>query len=253
MIWRLILDGAQTGAWNMAVDEALLLAQVPGSAPVLRCYAWNPACVSIGRFQTSKIKIQNSKLPFVRRPTGGRAIWHQHEVTYAVILREEILPREARSVVGSYEWLSRAFIEGLQSLGVQAQLAPGHKGALREENCFASSARSDFLVDGRKLIGAAQCRKNGAILQHGSLLLDVDEDAWREAVGGDLTGMISLRQLGVRAAPEEIVAALCDGVQTVLGAEWQRSTLREAEQSLAKQLEAQKYTQTAWNRDAQEP
>jgi lipoate-protein ligase A len=250
MNWRLFLDGAASGARNMAIDEALLLCATPGSTPILRFYSWNPPCVSLGRFQN--IESLNSSLvtrqsPLVRRPTGGRAIWHQHEITYAAVLREEILPPDARSVVGSYEWLSRGFIAGLQELGVPAQLAPSEAKAARTENCFASAARSDFVVDGRKLIGAAQCRKNGALLQHGSLLLDIDEDAWRDAVGGSLQGMISLSHLGVRASRDEIIAALCAGVAQTLGATFTTGALSAAQAQMALTLENEKYTLADWN------
>ena len=247
MLWRLILDKAASGARNMAVDEALLLSQAPSDAPILRFYDWNPPTISIGRFQDSKLKTQNSKLPFVRRPTGGRAIWHQHEITYAVVLREELLPSEAQSVVGAYQWLSRGFLAGLQTLGIAAALATGENKATRSENCFASAARSDFVVDGRKLIGAAQCRKNGAILQHGSLLLSIDEGAWHEALGGSIESMISLAQLGISAPRGEIVAALCAGISETLGARLQASILTDVEAQLTARLEQEKYCRGDWN------
>ncbi len=256
MNWRLILDEPASGAWNMAVDEALLLSQKPNDAPVLRFYGWNPPCVSLGRFQNaaafhSQFSIPNSQ--FVRRPTGGRAIWHQHEITYAVVLREELLPREWHSIIGSYQWLSRAFIEGLQTLGVQAQLAQNHKSLPREENCFASAARSDFVVDGRKLIGAAQCRKKGAILQHGSLLLSVDRTAWQQNIGGSMEATVSLQELGIQATRDEIIAALCSGAKQTLDAHLQVSGLSKNEKQQASRLYSQKYTLSEWNFTGHEP
>ncbi len=255
MNWRLLLDGAATGARNMAIDEALLLCALPGSESALRFYSWNPACVSLGRFQkleSPQSSIINRQSSIVRRPTGGRAIWHQHEITYAVVLREEILPQDARSVVGSYAWLSRGFIAGLRKLGVPAELASGETKA-RTENCFASAARSDFVVDGRKLIGAAQCRKNGAILQHGSLLLDIDAVAWRAAVGGSMDGTISLRQLGVMASRNEIISALCAGVSEILGADLHSSALTAYEETVVSRLESDKYRSAEWNLRGKEP
>lgn len=284
MNWRLLLDEPSSGAWNMAVDESLLLSHTPGAAPVLRFYGWNPPCVSLGRFQSP---LTSHPQNFVRRPTGGRAIWHQHEITYAVILREELLPRELHSIIGSYQWLSRAFIAGLETLGVQAQLAPGenhrqekrslepqagehrlqellspeqgtgeavaathstsHKAAARVENCFASAARSDFVVDGRKLIGAAQCRKYGAILQHGSILLSLDRAAWQREIGGSMESTVALDELGVQAPQSQIIAALCEGVQQVLGANLQASELSGPECELAAHLERTKYGNDEWN------
>ena len=254
MNWRLILDGAASGAWNMATDEALLLSQEPGDTPVLRFYGWDPACISLGRFQkASSFRLHPSSFNIVRRPTGGRAIWHQHEITYSVVLREEILPREAHSVIGSYQWLSRAFITGLQTIGVSAQLSEGHKSGAHDENCFASAARSDFVVDGRKLIGAAQCRKNGAVLQHGSLLLKVEAEAWHRAVGGSMQETISLNELGVTASRVEIIAALCAGMQHSLGAQLEQDELCQSEKTLLNRLYSQKYTVDYWNFSGQEP
>ena len=238
----------------MAIDEALLLCAAPSSESALRFYSWNPPCVSLGRFQkwneSSSFNFHPSSL--VRRPTGGRAIWHQHEITYAVVLREEVLPQEARSIVGSYAWLSRGFIAGLRKLGVPAELASGEAKA-RTENCFASAARSDFVVDGRKLIGAAQCRKNGAILQHGSLLLEIDESSWRAAVGGSMEGTISLRQLGVTASSDQIINALCAGVSEVLGANLHSSALTAHEEAVTSRLEHDKYSRAEWNLRGKEP
>ena len=255
MKWRLLLDEPACGAHNMAVDEALLLSQTPNDAPVLRFYDWNPPCISLGRFQKYSSLIPHpSSLPLVRRPTGGRAIWHQHEITYAVVLRQELLPRECHSIIGSYQWLSRAFINGLQSLGVAAQLAESHtnnhKNAARHAtavNCFASAARSDFVVNGRKLIGAAQCRKNGAILQHGSLLLSVDHEKWRQNIGGSMEATISLEELGISASRAEIIIALCKGVQSTLDAHLQEDCLSETEKIVAARLFSQKYTLSEWN------
>src|SRR5262245_7678235 len=88
--WRLIRDGAAAGAWNMAVDEALLRCQLEeGSAPVLRFYSWQPACLSLGRLQRQP---PPAGVETVRRPTGGRAVWHQHEITYSVVFPLEALP-----------------------------------------------------------------------------------------------------------------------------------------------------------------
>jgi lipoate-protein ligase A len=253
MNWRLILDGATTGAWNMAVDEALLLSRGNSTLdsercpPTLRFYGWQPACLSLGRFQsfnevlgntamdeaTSGIRDPVSGIDIVRRPTGGRAVWHHLEITYGAVLHEDDLPPGARSVMGAYRWLSEGFIAGLQTLGVQATLdtaspqsATGthdrqNRGAARESripNCFSSTTRCDFVVDNRKLIGAAQCRKHGAILQHGSLLLDVDERAWQRAVGGSMQDTVTLKSLGITSDRSTIIAALCAGVEYSLGA-----------------------------------
>ncbi|HEX8833009.1 MAG TPA: hypothetical protein VF719_02350, partial [Abditibacteriaceae bacterium] len=250
MKWRYLLDDAASGAWNMAVDEALLesLAAALGSAPVLRFYDWQPACLSLGRFQSFESVLESSALlqrltearestaefGWVRRPTGGRAVWHQHEITYSAVIREDALPPDARSVAGAYRWLSSAFVAGLATLGVQAELAPAESREQRAEaqkaqNCFASATRCDFVVGQRKLIGAAQCRRNGAILQHGSILLDADRDAWQGAIGGAFPAIQTLKALGVGQSRGDIIDALARGVEQTLGVALAPDGLTESE------------------------
>ena len=256
--WRLILDGEYSGAWNMARDEALLNSADASTPPVLRFYDWNPACVSIGRLQ--KKFAASPDFDFVRRPTGGRAVLHQHEITYCAVLHREHLPCESRSVLGAYHWLSRGFIAGLEALGVRAELSTKSAGRSTPSaaNCFQNAAQCDFVVDGRKLIGASQCRRNDVILQHGSILLKVDESAWRRGLGGenDLTAMqaaVSLRQLGVLQSRQEIVFALCEGMRLVWNIEWERSPFSDKETHIAAQLHAAKYALAAWNGNSIDP
>jgi lipoate-protein ligase A len=255
--WRLILDGEYSGAWNMARDEALLLCQDESTPLVLRFYSWNPACVSLGRLQKNFdfSRLKSTSFDVVRRPTGGRAVLHQHEITYCAVIHEQHLPRESRSVIGAYEWLSAGFIAGLESLGVRAQLSPARckdvaRSAAAAVNCFNAAAQCDFLVDGRKLIGAAQCRKEGVILQHGALLLEVDEAAWQSALGA-MEGAVSLRSLGVLASREEIIAALCRGMERTRDTAFERSVLSRAEHQVASRLHAHKYSSPAWNERGQ--
>jgi lipoyl(octanoyl) transferase len=255
MKWRLINDSAHRGAWNMAVDEAILLHAADASthiAPTLRFYGWNPPCLSLGRFQKWDEIIQGEpQFDVVRRPTGGRAVWHQHEITYCAVFPEHILPPDATSVVGSYAWLSRGFLAGLEILGVQAQIAPAGSDHLQTRNCFETATRADFVVDGRKLIGAAQRRFGGAILQHGSLLLDVDEDAWQKTVGSS-ANVVTLKQLGVYASTQDIVEALCRGCENAWNIELTSCELSSLEISLAERLHKSKYSQHFWTHQARD-
>jgi lipoate-protein ligase A len=254
--WRLILDGEYSGAWNMARDEALLLSQNASTLPVLRFYSWNPACVSIGRLQKNFdfSPLQNSPFDCVRRPTGGRAVLHQHEITYCAVVHQEFLPREARSVVGAYNWLSAGFLEGFRILGLDAQLAAPHKASTPlAANCFQAAAQCDFLVGGRKLIGASQCRKGNAILQHGAILLEVDESAWHKAVGGAMDGATSLRALGVLASREQIIAALAEGMARAHAIYFAPGSLTVQEHGLASRLHTSKYTSSRWNEQGELP
>ncbi len=257
MQWRLIRDGAASGAWNMAVDEAIMLHQSQSSthAGTLRFYGWNPPCLSLGRFQKWEQMLEGEP-PFdvVRRPTGGRAVWHQHEITYCAVFGEEVLPRGCTSVAGAYAWLSRGFIAGLQKLGVHATLAPAGNDRVQTANCFASATRADFVVDGRKLLGAAQCRQHGVVLQHGSLLLSVEEESWQRALGKGAPGsnagdVVTLQMLGVQNSAEEIIDALCAGCEETLKISLLPAVLAEEEASLAACLLEEKYAQPSWNRE----
>lgn len=261
MTWDLIFDGAARGAWNMAVDEALL--QSASATPVMRFYEWNPPCLSLGRFQPwEQILAASAGLrhtledpagdfDWVRRPTGGRAVWHHQEITYSVVLREADLPPGARSVTGAYRWLSEGFLAGLETLGVRAELAPMQNKAERDvaqtrANCFDAATRCDFLAGGRKLLGAAQCRQNGAVLQHGSLLLRADATAWTRATGSP-GALVSLDELGVTASRDEITAALVEGVARHHGIAFARRGLDATECVLANALHEEKYARDNWN------
>jgi lipoate-protein ligase A len=176
-------------------------------------------------------------------------VWHADEVTYSVALRTDLLPKDSTSVNGSYAWVSQGWLEGLRQLGVQAGLAPGGvrtNGA----NCFAASAGCDFVVDGRKLIGAAQCRAEGAILQHGSLLLSVNESHWRRAAGGSMSGAVSLMDLGVEPSWDQVVEALAAGFSLVHDAQLRLGRLSEAELNLANRLHLYKYSSPLWTFEA---
>lgn len=264
--WRLFLDGNHPGAHNMAVDEAMLLSQTRDLAlPTLRFYGWEPHCLSLGRLQKqlpdavgkgSQADIEALEFEVVRRPTGGRAVWHAQEITYCIAVREEFLPPQSRSVMGAYAWLSAGFARGLRDLGLDVELAPGGvrtSGA----NCFAASAGCDFLAGGKKLIGAAQFRRDDAILQHGSLLLSIDE-GWRRAgsgVDGEMAGATSLdsllESLGRNLGRETVVNALCEGFSAHVGAQWQRGGLSSREAGLAQLLLNRKYLTPEWTFGAQ--
>ena len=244
--WRLFLDGEHSGARNMAVDEAMLLAHARGLAPAtLRFYGWNPHCLSLGRLQQQLPEGVSPHADFdvVRRPTGGRAVWHAQEITYCAVVRAELLPVGARSVAGAYAHLNAGFLSGLRDLGLPVAMAPGGvrtNGA----NCFSASAGCDFTANGKKLIGAAQFRRDETILQHGSLLLAIDE-GWKHA-GGPMDDATSLELLGATAPSNDIIAALCAGFAGHAGVEWERGGLGGAETELAQLLFEQKYRAPEW-------
>src|SRR6202158_2414728 len=177
--WRLLVDAAAGGAWNMAVDEVLLDGVVAGAAaPTLRFYGGIPACLSLGSFQPfDVVDLDGCRalgVDVVRRPTGGRAILHDCELTYSVALPASVLGHDG-GVLPSYYRLSLALQDGLRRLGVPATLAPKSAAGgppVHGPVCFDHPSAHEILLRGRKLVGSAQMRRAGGILQHGSILIE---------------------------------------------------------------------------------
>lgn len=163
----------------MALDEALAEGVADGGAPVLRFYRWSPACLSLGRNQPARglydlEALRAAGIDVVRRPTGGRAVLHDHELTYSVAVRAGVLgtPRQ------SYAAINRALVAGLRRLGVRATLQPRGEGRAPPPStvpCFREPVEGEVVVAGRKLVGSAQRRIGQTLLQHGSLLLSGDQ------------------------------------------------------------------------------
>ncbi|MBM7604618.1 lipoate-protein ligase A [Metabacillus crassostreae] len=187
-VWRYIDSGNCSPAFNMALDEALLEWHSEGKIPpTIRFYGWNPATLSIGYFQKVEKEIdldavQKYGLGFVRRPTGGRGVLHDQELTYSVIVSEEH-PEMPKTVTEAYRVISEGILEGFKNLGLDAYFAiprtDEEKQGLKSPRsavCFDAPSWYELVVEGRKVAGSAQTRQKGVILQHGSILLDLDED-----------------------------------------------------------------------------
>ena len=158
----------RSGPENMARDEGLLSDADRTGAAFLRLYRWDPPCLSLGRNEPS---VERPGVAMVRRPTGGRSVWHEHEVTYAVAAPLALFGRLRDAYCAIHERLAIA----LRSLGVEARLAeerPIVRLSERPVSCFATTVGGEILVDGRKVAGSAQVRRGAAFLQHGSILLD---------------------------------------------------------------------------------
>ncbi len=186
-VWRFIDSGNCSPAFNMALDEALLDWKSEGKIPsTIRFYGWNPASLSIGYFQKveKEINLEAVKkhgLGFVRRPTGGRGVLHEHELTYSVIVSEEH-PQMPQSVTAAYRVISEGILRGFHQLGMDAYFAvpktAEEKESLKNPRsavCFDAPSWYELVVEGRKVAGSAQTRQKGVILQHGSILLDIEE------------------------------------------------------------------------------
>src|SRR4051812_42542424 len=187
-VWRFIDSGNGSPAFNMALDEALLNWHSEGKIPpVIRFYGWNPPTLSIGYFQKVEKEIdleavKKHGLGFVRRPTGGRGVLHEHELTYSVIVSEEY-PDMPETVTEAYRVISGGVLEGFRNLGLDARFSVPET---REQNaelrtpksgvCFDAPSWYELVVEGKKIAGSAQTRQKGVILQHGAILLSLDED-----------------------------------------------------------------------------
>src|SRR2546422_6930242 len=170
-LWELTVDAqGRSGVENMAADVALLDETVRLGTASLRLYCWSPPTLSIGRNQPLEA-ITSRNAPIVRRPTGGKAVWHEHEVTYAVAAPIATFG----SLRSAYREIHTRLAAALRSLGIDAVLAedrPAVRPSDRTASCFAMSVGGEILANHRKLVGSAQVRRRDAFLQHGSILLD---------------------------------------------------------------------------------
>jgi lipoate-protein ligase A len=224
--WGLLLDPAgRSGAANMAMDASLLAEAARTGRAVLRLYRFDPPCLSLGRNEPTarydRAAIARRGLDVVRRPTGGRAVWHEHEVTYAVAAPVAAFG----SLRNAYRTIHERIARALRSLGADATLAPHHpppSGRVDQPaSCFATPVGGEVLVAGRKLVGSAQVRKRSAFLQHGSILLDGSQEIVRvvsrqaSAVSGEttLSGVLR-RYVSFHEVADAIVAAWGDEVTT---------------------------------------
>lgn len=258
--WRLLLDPPASGAWNMAVDEVLLDGVAAGSAPpTLRFYQWAPPCLSLGYFQPFEVVdvagCRALGVDLVRRPTGGRAILHDRELTYSVALPARLLGDDG-GVLPSYHRLSLALEAGLSRLGVPVARAPesaGQPAPAHSPVCFDRPSAHEILLDGRKLVGSAQVRRAAALLQHGSILIEprtarllaclrLPEGRERGLIEDGVAGLAEVGNF----EPERIAGALADAFGEGFGVTVALGALRPDEWRAVETLAAAKYQTVAW-------
>jgi len=266
--WRLIDTGAANGAWNMAVDEAILESiRLDEAPPTLRLYTWEPPCLSLGYAQpfsdVDTERLAERGWNVVRRMTGGRAILHTDELTYSVTGPKDE-PRLAGGVLASYRRLSQALLQALLRLEVPAEALPEPETSSgnpeqKDAICFKVPSNYEITVGGKKLIGSAQARKKAGVLQHGSLPLYGDlgriaealvfpDEASRAAAARRLLGRATTVQRAIgRVLPLETVkAAFIDAFSEALNLTLIPAELSEAEQSRAQALVKDKYAHPSW-------
>jgi lipoyl(octanoyl) transferase len=268
-IWRLIIDDQpRSGAANMAMDQALAESAAAGGAPTLRFYRWQPPAVSLGRHQPitdiNAEVIEHLGYEIVRRPTGGRAILHTDELTYAVTAAADE-PRVAGSLMDAYLRLSNALLKGLQRVGLAADKAAGdvRAGPNVSAACFEVPSAYEITAHGRKLIGSAQSRRAGYVLQHGSLplvgdigrLVDVlalpDEERTRLRAELVARACTLAEALGVAENDpnlefEHVAQAIIEGFGDLLNLQFKRGQPTAAELRRTAELIREQYANSEW-------
>ncbi len=215
-VWRLMIErGPRTGAWNMALDEAIMDAVAEGSAPpTLRFYAWEPPCLSLGKRQPldgiDLARCRADGIDVVRRATGGFAILHTDELTYSIVTRPDD-PRADGAILDAYRKLSQGLMAGLRLLGATPKMNPVVPGGVHNASaaCFEMPSAYEIVMGGQKLIGSAQVRPAGRVLQHGSLPLTGDI--------ARLVPYLAYEDEGERAALAEHLRARATTISAALG------------------------------------
>jgi lipoate-protein ligase A len=211
-----------SGPENMALDEALMTRAHDTGEWVLRVYSWASPTISLGRNQSARGRydlgrIRERGLGVVRRPTGGRAILHNREITYSVTAPVD----DAGDLRTSFERINRLLLAGLNALGVGAEVAAGDRRASTPgmAPCFDEPSAGELTLDGRKLAGSAQWRSDGALLQHGSILVDDDQTALADlAIGGQRpvpAPATLVAALGVAPEPSKVADVLFEAVRAL--------------------------------------
>ncbi len=245
MKWRVIRLETRSAYSNMAIDNALIEGQKSGaSEPTIRFYKWLPSAVSIGCFQSMNDEVDIERcnslgVSYVRRITGGGAVYHDNkgEITYSVIAPEGLFPK---GIIESYKVICGWVIDGLENLNIKAEFAP----------------INDIIVNGKKISGNAQTRRDGAILQHGTILYDTDIRTMfsvlrvsAEKISDKMIRSAEERVTRVKdhanATQEELYDALLKGFTN--GKDYEFGAYTEKELKRAEELEESVYSKNAWN------
>ncbi len=253
--WRLLRLETHNAFMNMAIDEAILTTMIADVTPnTMRFYRWNNSAVSIGKFQKIHNEIQlgncrKLKVDVIRRVTGGGTVYHdaEDEVTYCVVANKKDL--NADDITAVYSKIYSGLVEALRILGVTADFNEGN-----QKTC------PNLTVKGKKISGSAQAHKGGVVLQHGTLLLNVDLERmftllrvpWAETcmqvakIAKDKITSLK-EELGKKPSAEDVESALIRGFRTAFKVNLEEGKLTKREQCLAEKLCKEKYMSEEWN------
>jgi lipoate-protein ligase A len=263
--YRFLNTHVQDAAMNMAIDESVLTHHLKGEAPpTLRVFRWSQPAISLGRFQSIEREIVSEVclecgVALVRRPTGGRAVYHRDEFTYSIVIskRYGVPP----GVVAAYAFLAQGLLAVLALLGVQAELSDERVSKHPSAACFASSTQADLTSEGFKLIGSAQVWKDDALLQQGSLPLDdraaeffsmlrfPNEAAREEALTMYREKTSPLHEFVPVVSWDDVAKAFRRGFRTALKVDFVEEALSASEWELAHRLVEEKYSKLEWRKE----
>lgn len=266
--WLFIDSGVNTPAYNMAMDEALLDWHSQGLIPpVLRFYGWNPPGLSVGYFQKTKGKIDVARAhelgyELVRRQTGGRAVLHDDELTYSVIVNEDhhSMPK---SVTEAYRVISQGLLEGFRNMGLKAKFSLPEGQTIGKTNsavCFDESSWYELIIEDRKAAGSAQTRQKGVILQHGSVPMHIDDQALfdcfiypnervkERAMRGFHEKAAAMDEvMNRRVTMDEVKQAFYKGFEKGLDVNFEHYTFSDAQLRDIEKIANEKYRSDEWN------
>jgi lipoyl(octanoyl) transferase len=257
--WRLLVTEPADGATNMAIDEALWRGRRAGlSPPTLRFFAWAPPTVSLGYGQPIDDHVDVAAcrrlgVGLVRRPTGGSAIYHdgpERELTYSVAATADDLG-VAADLLLTYRWIGEALQRGLRALGADAELvATRAPEGLSPAFCFARTGTYEIEIGGRKVVGSAQRRQGASFLQHGAVLLGVDETRLRALFPRTRDPLATLTTLqaalGRRVGFDEVAHALADAFEKEHGLGLRPDGLTSDELEAMETLVRDRYARASW-------
>ncbi|MBV9257059.1 MAG: lipoate--protein ligase family protein [Ktedonobacteraceae bacterium] len=263
--YRFVDTGIQDAALNMALDEAILLHHIRGEVPpTLRVFRWSQPSISLGRFQSIEREIESERcqqqgVALVRRPTGGRAVYHRDEFTYSIVIgKREGVPA---GVVAAYAYLAQGLLAALKALGVQAELSDERVSKHPSAACFASSTQADLTSGGFKLVGSAQVWKDESLLQQGSLPLEnrsaeffellryPDAAARAEALALYCEKTTPLHTFAPDASWDDVARAFKNGFSLALHKTFVPGEISTSEWKLAHRLVEEKYSKLIWHKE----
>ena len=247
--WRLLQTGYNSASKNMAIDRAVLVSHSEKKVlPTVRFYGWDPPAISIGYFQSlsEEVDLENCKefgVDYVRRITGGGAVFHENELTYSIVISESHA-EIPKNIMDSYGKICGAIIKGLKNIGINSQYVP----------------INDIIVDGRKISGNAQTRKAKTVLQHGTVLTDVDVEKMfsllkvpNEKIKDKMIADVKQRVTSIKhilekdIVFEDVANAMKSGFEEEFNIQLVPGCLTDEEIELTKEFEKQYFASKNWN------